>query len=116
MRRSIIAALAFCLATAPMAAWAEGGQTPAPTATAPAAVAAEAKPFDYYPIVVGLGAIAGVVGFNLIALGVEAVPGGLAYGAPGATVAAEASVAISRVWAITSAVTGGLIAYYVFAP
>jgi hypothetical protein len=61
------------------------------------------------PIVVGLGAIVGVVGFNVLALGLEALPGGLAYGA-GATVPAEMSVAMSRVYAVTSAVIGGWVA------
>lgn len=66
---------------------------------------------DLRPLVVGLGAIAGVVIFNVVVLGVEALPGGLAYGA-GATVPAEMSVAMSRVYATTSAVVGGLVAYY----
>jgi hypothetical protein len=65
------------------------------------------------PIVIGLGAIAGVVTFNVLALGVEALPGGLAYGA-GTTVPAEMSVAMSRVYATTSAVVGAWIAYYSF--
>jgi hypothetical protein len=68
---------------------------------------------DYRPIVIGLGAIAGVVIFNVAALGFEAVPGGLAYEA-GATVPAEMSVAMSRVYATTAAVVGGLLAYYSF--
>ncbi len=66
---------------------------------------------DMQPIVIGLGAIAGVVVFNVLVLGVEALPGGLAYGA-GATVPGEMSVAMSRVYATTSAVIGGLVGYY----
>jgi hypothetical protein len=69
---------------------------------------------DYRPLVIGLGAIAGVVVFNVAALGLEAIPGGLAYEA-GATVPAEMSVAISRVYATTAAVVGGLLAYYTLA-
>jgi hypothetical protein len=65
------------------------------------------------PVMIGLGAIAGVVGFNVLALGVEALPGGLAYGA-GATVPAEMSVAMSRVYAVTSAVLGGWAANYLY--
>jgi hypothetical protein len=68
---------------------------------------------NWRPIVVGLGAIAGIVTFNVLAIGVEALPGGVAYTA-GATVPAEASVAISRVYATTSAVVGAWIAYYGF--
>lgn len=62
---------------------------------------------------VGLGAIAGIVGFNLLALGPGALPGGIAY-ASGAIVPAEASVAMSRVYAVTSAVAGGLGADYLY--
>lgn len=87
------------------------------TASAQSATAAPALTVshtDYRPLVIGLGAIAGVVVFNVAALGFEAIPGGLAYEA-GATVPAEMSVAISRVYATASAVVGGLIAYYTIA-
>jgi len=81
-------------------------------AAQPARVAADSAPqVDIRPIVIGLGAIAGVVAFNVLALGVEALPGGLAYGA-GATVPAEMSVAMSRVYATTAAVIGGWVGYY----
>jgi hypothetical protein len=81
-------------------------------AAQPARVAADsASQVDMRPIVIGLGAIAGVVAFNVLALGVEALPGGLAYGA-GATVPAEMSVAMSRVYATTAAVIGGWVGYY----
>jgi len=70
--------------------------------------------FDMRPIVVGLGAVAGLVAFNVLALGPGALPGGLAYGA-GAIVPAEMSVAISRVYAGSSAVLGSLVAHYKFA-
>ena len=66
---------------------------------------------DYRPLVVGLGAIAGVVAFNALGLGAGALPGGLAYAA-GAAVPAEMSVAMSRVYATTAAVIGGWIGYY----
>jgi mannose/fructose/N-acetylgalactosamine-specific phosphotransferase system component IID len=65
------------------------------------------------PYVVALGAIAGIVVFNVAALGIEALPGGMAY-ASGATVPAEMSVAMSRVYAGASAVIGGLIADYIY--
>ncbi|BBK44525.1 hypothetical protein STVA_45450 [Allostella vacuolata] len=54
-----------------------------------------------------------MVGFNLLALGAQALPGGFAYGA-GAVVAAEMSVAMSRVYATATAVAGGLTAYYLY--
>ncbi len=86
----------------------------AQSATAAPAPAPAAAQTDYRPLVIGLGAIAGVVVFNVAALGLEAIPGGLAYEA-GATVPAEMSVAISRVYATTAAVVGGLLAYYTIA-
>ena len=84
-------------------------QTPTP---APAVVVETSSTYhDWRPIAIGAGAIAGVVVFNVAALGLAAIPGGLAYEA-GATVPAEMSVAMSRVYATTAAVVGGLIAYY----
>ena len=62
---------------------------------------------------VGLGALAGVAGFNILTLGIGALPGGMAYGA-GMVVPAEMSVAMSRVYATTSAVAGALIADYIY--
>jgi hypothetical protein len=67
----------------------------------------------YLPIVIAVGAVAGVVGFNLLYLGLEALPGGLAY-AGAATVPAEASVAMSRIYAVTSAAIGALIANHLY--
>jgi hypothetical protein len=104
---AIIAATACVLAWPPDAARAQTGAVPAGQ---PVAAAPRPAP-DLRPIVVGLGAIAGVVVFNVAALGVEALPGGLAYAA-GASVPAEMSVAMSRAYATTSAVIGGWIGYY----
>lgn len=83
---------------------------PAPAATVPAP---EAPADSNLPLVAGLGAIAGVVGFNLVALGLQALPGGLAYGS-GSVVAAEMSVAMSRVYATVSAVAGGLLGHHLY--
>lgn len=87
----------------PGRAAAQAGPSPA---TPPAATQ-----LDLRPIAIGVGAIAGVVVFNVAALGVAALPGGMAYAA-GAVVPAEMSVAMSRVYATTSAVIGGWVAYY----
>lgn len=116
MRHLLIACLALLLAASPVAAYAQSEPPPAVGVPAPVE---EPKPFDYYPLVVGAGAIAGVVGFNLLALGLGALPGGMAYAAPAGAavmVPAEMSVAMSRVYATTSAVAGGLLAYYLYAP
>ncbi len=64
----------------------------------PAPPVADAAPG--LPLVAGIGAIAGVIGFNVLALGLPALPGIAA--AP--VVAAEMSVAMSRVYATVSAV------------
>ncbi|MFO1058684.1 MAG: hypothetical protein U1E53_17155 [Dongiaceae bacterium] len=109
MRVLVIAALLLALLAAPCRGWAQSD--PIPVEMMPA----QPAPADHVlPIVVGLGAIAGVIGFNLLALGVEALPGGFAYAA-GATVPAEMSVAMNRVYAVTSAVVGGWVAYYFYA-
>ena len=86
-------------------------QSAAPVPAHPPGVEPAAAHHDWKPLAIGLGAIAGVVVFNVAALGFEALPGGLAYEA-GATVPAEMSVAMSRVYATSAAVVGGLIAYY----
>ena len=110
MRTSPAAALAFCLPLAfcllchsPTAK----AQTPPLTNGVPVV----AQQSDMRPIVIGLGAIAGVVAFNVLVLGIDALPGGMAY-APGAVVPAEMSVAMSRVYATTAAVVGGWIGYF----
>ena len=106
------AVLAQVPAVPGMAAPAAPAPVPAPAAT-PAAPP-EAPAHDrWLPVVAGIGAIAGVVGFNIAALGLQALPGGLAYGT-GAVVAAEMSVAMSRVYAVTSAVAGGLAGRFAY--
>lgn len=67
--------------------------------------------YDRTAIVIGLGAIAGVVAFNAVTLGVIALPGGAAL-AGAAVVPAEAVVAINRVYAVTTAVAGAWAADY----
>src|SRR5579872_1772 len=79
----------------------------------PAFAAPTAASHDMRPIVIALGAVAGVVAFNVVALGLEAIPGGFAYGA-GVTVPAEMSVAMSRVYAVSSGAIGGLVAHHQF--
>ncbi|MGQ9366879.1 hypothetical protein [Azospirillum sp. ST 5-10] len=133
MRRMLTALLVVLLACGPAAVHAQTVTEPVPQTAPPAAapvtpdtaLPAEVPPAagpeapapvaagDYYPVVIGLGAIAGVVGFNLVALGVGAVPGGAAYAA-GMMVPAEMSVAMSRVYAITSAVAGAWVANYLY--
>lgn len=66
---------------------------------------------------VGLGAIAGVVVFNLATGGLASVPvlasmGGEAGAAMGGV--GRGAVAISRVYAVTSAVVGGLVGDYMY--
>jgi hypothetical protein len=102
MHRLLILAVVALLAFQPAPLLA---QTVAPPATAP--------DNSMLPYVVAIGAIAGVVVFNIAALGLEAVPGGMAY-AGNTAVPAEMSVAMSRIYAGTSAVLGGLIADYIY--
>ena len=110
VRMLMITALLLALLAAPCRGWAQSDIVPAD-----AMPAAPAAPTDHVlPIVVGVGALAGVIAFNWLALGAEALPGGFAYTA-GATVPAEMSVAINRVYAVTSAVVGGWVAYYLYA-
>ncbi|MGE0718053.1 MAG: hypothetical protein AB7P02_21580 [Alphaproteobacteria bacterium] len=81
---------------------------PPPAAAAPAA----ASSGSWLPLAAGIGAIVGVVSFNVLALGLPALPGGMAASAP--AVAAEFSVAMSRVYATASAIAGGLMANWAY--
>jgi len=110
VKSALIVALVAAMAIQPLAARAQSS-TPEPAASPDAS--APAAGGSMLPIVVGAGAIAGVVAFNVLALGLEALPGGLAYEA-GATAPADMSVAMSRVYAVTSAVVGGWVAYYLY--
>ena len=76
-----------------------------------AAGPARADEPDRTALAAAAGAVAGVVAFNVLALGWQAVPvvAGYAGGAPLA-VPAEMSVAMSRIYAVTSAAAGALIA------
>jgi hypothetical protein len=63
-----------------------------------------------YPYVVGLGAIAGIVVTQAALFGAAGFPFLSGAIAPGTAIAAEVSVGISRMYAITSAVVGAWIA------
>ncbi|HYH18985.1 MAG TPA: hypothetical protein VD995_10245 [Azospirillum sp.] len=122
MRRVLGVTVAALLACQPLAAHAQtslapGGAAAMPplsvplnAATTPQADAKPAPGFDYAPFAAGIGAAVGIVGFNIAALGLGALPGGWAY-ASGALVPAEMSVAMSRVYAAGSAAIGGLLGY-----
>lgn len=102
MRRLILAALIALIGVMPMAAQA---QTQAQAATQ---VTAATDPA--YPIYIGVGAIAGIVLWNLTALGVSAFPIFPGTIPAGGLILPEWNVAMSRVYAGTSAVIGGWIA------
>lgn len=104
MRRLLLVALVALIGVLPVAVQAQ---------TQPQAPAATKLSETWYPYVVGLGAFAGVVGFNLIALGSGAIPIFARYPA-GALVPAQASVAMSRVYATASAVTGALASLWMY--
>lgn len=99
------------LAAGCLAAACAQAATPAPMRAEPDALPTTAP--DLTPVVAGAGAIAGVVAFNLFGLGLVAIPGAGAYAA-GATVPAEMSVAMSRIYATSSAVVGALLADYLY--
>jgi hypothetical protein len=67
-----------------------------------------------YPYVIGLGAIAGIVVTQAVLFGTAGFPFLPGSVAPGAVIAAEVSVGISRMYAITSAVVGAWIANWYY--
>lgn len=99
MRRLIMAALIALIGVVPMTAAAQTQQvseTPVTAATDPA-----------YPIYLGVGALAGVIVWNLGSLGWNSFP---LMAPAGVTIVPEWSVAISRVWATLGAVVGAWVA------
>lgn len=107
--KALAAALGVATALAPIMATAQT----IPAAPEPAAPPDPGTMSMGLTTAVGLGALAGVVGFNVFTLGVGALPGGMAYGV-GMVVPAKMSVAMSRVYATASAVTGALVADYIY--
>lgn len=67
-----------------------------------------------YPYVVGLGAIAGVVAAQAVLFGPAGFPFLAGSLASDATISAEVSVGLSRVYAVSSAVTGAWIANWLY--
>ncbi len=95
--------------TLAMTAWLAAGPAHA-AGVAPAAAPQTAGP-DHTALAAAAGAVAGVVAFNVLALGWEAVPVVAGYARAGQlTVPAEMSVAMSRIYAVSSAAGGALIA------
>ena len=85
---------------------------PGPINPAPEAAAANSR-----LLALGLGALGGVVAFNLATGGLSALPliGG-AGAATGALSASEGAVAVSRVYAVSSSLVGALVADWLTSP
>ena len=85
---------------------------PGPINPAPEAAAANGR-----LLALGLGALGGVVAFNLATGGLSALPliGG-AGAATGALSASEGAVAVSRVYAVSSSLVGALVADWLTSP
>ena len=106
MRRFLIIAIVALIGALPMTGYA---QSPAQAPTA-------AKPPSetLYPYVVGLGAIAGIVGAQYVLFGPAGFPFWASTVTPGAPIPAVISVGVSRMFAITSAVTGAMLANWAY--
>ncbi|CAK0748450.1 conserved membrane hypothetical protein [uncultured Gammaproteobacteria bacterium] len=105
MRRLLILAIVAFLGVLPASGYAQT-QARAPTAVKPSETA--------YPYVVGLGAIAGIVGTQFVLFGRAGFPFFRGTVAPGAYIAPEISVGVSRMFAITSAAAGAWIANWIY--
>ena len=106
MRKLLITAVVALIGVLPMSGYAQT-QTQAPT---------QAKPISEtpYPYVVGLGAIAGIVGAQYVLFGPAGFPFFASTVTPGVAIAPEISVGVSRMFAITSSVTGAWIANWLY--
>lgn len=67
-----------------------------------------------YPYIVGGSAVAGMVIAQAVLFGSAGFPFFANSVAPGAAIAAEVSVGVSRMFAISSAVSGGLLANWLY--
>ncbi|CAK0766709.1 conserved membrane hypothetical protein [uncultured Gammaproteobacteria bacterium] len=106
MRKLLFLLLVALIAAAPV------GNVRAQTQTNPATAA---KPYDpVYPIVIGLGAIAGTVLFNVATGGLQTIPY-LARTVPvSPTAAAAAQISMSRNVTVISAVIGAWVANWMY--
>jgi hypothetical protein len=102
MRRLVLVALIALIGVVPF------------TASAQAPVQAPTAKTDYvYPLVLAVGALAGVVSMNALTYGVGTLP--LAVGIPTtAPIVSPAAAAASRIFVITSGVTGAWIASWLY--
>lgn len=110
MRRLVIVALISLIGLVPFTA---SAQTHAAAPT-PSVAAANAGQTDYvYPLVLAAGALAGVVGVNLMTFNYFTLPvsTGIATTAPFVSPAAAAA---SRIFVITSGVAGAWIASWLY--
>jgi hypothetical protein len=106
MRKLLITAVVALVGVLPMAGHAQT-QAQAPTVAKPVSETP-------YPYVVGLGAIAGIVASQYILFGPAGFPFFASTVTPGAAIAPEISVGVSRMFAITSSVTGAWIANWFY--
>jgi hypothetical protein len=105
MRRLLIVATIALIGALPMTGYAQT-QAQSPS---------QVKPSEtFYPYAVGLGAIAGIVGAQYVLFGPAGFPFFAGTVAQGASIAPEISVGVSRMFAITSSVTGALIANWFY--
>lgn len=100
MRRQLLIAVVL-LSLLPVTGQSETQNSPPPSETA-------------YPYVVGASAIAGMVLTQAVLFGSAGFPFLSGSVAPGAAIAAEVSVGISRMFAISSAVSGAWIANWLY--
>jgi len=102
MRRRLLIALIVLVGILPITGYSQAQEQPPP-------------PSDtFYPYAVGLGAIIGVVGTQVILFGSAGFPFLESTVGPTATIAPEISVGVSRMFAVTSAVVGAWIANWLY--
>jgi membrane associated rhomboid family serine protease len=106
MRKLLIVAIVALIGSVPMTGYAQTqGQSP---------TVAKPPSETPYPYVVALGAIAGIVGSQYILFGPAGFPFWASTVTPGAPIPAVISVGVSRIFAITSAATGALLANWAY--
>lgn len=102
MRRTLPALLMMLCCLSPLTALAQTAEQPPPLSE------------TAYPYVIGLGAIAGVVATQGLLFGAAGFPFLAGSVAAESVIAAEVSVGISRIYAVSSAVAGAWIANWLY--
>ncbi|MBI1207650.1 MAG: hypothetical protein GC191_10235 [Azospirillum sp.] len=107
MRRLVLVAMIALIGVLPLSVQAQTQPQPTPVSQGPGVL---------YPIALGLGAIVGVIAYNVAAGGVATVPFVTSVAPVAQVSAADAALATNRLMTVTAAVVGAWVANWLYGP